>query len=765
MLTLPPHSISVFWPPNGVVLGIMLLTPRWRWNAILAGILLGQLVLNFVDAKPPLLTAAFTVANIVEIWIGAVLMQRFCGPVVLLRRTKEVVYLILFAAVLGCAVSGAISIVAVMLVIPETTFLSAWAVWMVADGMSTIILTPVLLTWVPHEGARLEPFGARYWREAIILFVLLALVSEYVFGPTAAQGEAGIPMLFLVFPFVLWAAVRLGPRGASAASLIVTLVAVGNASVGSGPKFFRPEDAASTALWLQVYLAAMVLSVLFLAAVWSERSDFMMSLEESKDRLARTEAFALVMTTHVALDGRWLKVPPPLCKLLGRTEQDLLSKALKDVVHAGDIGAIERRCRELRQGKARSFDAEIRLIHEHGTHVWVEVSFSVVTGSNGELVHFLTHIRDISKRRRTEELLLKEREYTTHIVSTAPAMICGLAPDGAVVSVNPFVTKETGYVPEEIVGKSFWEILYPGELAAQVEKARAELQQDGGGSYEMELEAKDGSRRTVAWNSASQSDEEDRPVELILIGNDITARKQAEAALRGTLDELEARVHDRTKALVEANRSLEIQIAERVRVEEALRIAHEGLEVRVEERTLELVRANTALETEIEERRRAKEIILSQARELFELSTPIVKIGHDMELVPLIGKLDSQRAEQLMEQLLERVARDGSNVVLLDVTGVLAIEHETAQHLIKTIAAVRLLGAETVLTGVRPAIARTLVDLGIDLGGIETQGSLAAALGARLRRKKAPGAEDERGRMPPSDIAVRRGLDKVGADQ
>src|SRR5437868_2696753 len=93
MLTLPPHGIAVFWPPNGVVLGMMLLTHRWRWRTMFVGIFVGQLVLNFVDAKPPLLNAAFTTANIVEIWISATLLQRFCGPVISLRRMRDVVCL------------------------------------------------------------------------------------------------------------------------------------------------------------------------------------------------------------------------------------------------------------------------------------------------------------------------------------------------------------------------------------------------------------------------------------------------------------------------------------------------------------------------------------------------------------------------------------------------------------------------------------------------------------------------------------------------
>src|SRR5437016_7818025 len=95
--------------------------------------------------------------------------------------------------------------------------------------------------------------------------------------------------------------------------------------------------------------------------------------------------------------------------------------------------------------------------------------------------------------------------------------------------------------------------------------------------------------------------------------------------------------------------------------------------------------------------------------------------------------LDSQRTQQLMERLLHRVTETGSPIALLDITGVPAIDTQTAQHLIETISAVRLLGADVILTGVRPVIAQTLVHLGIDLSNVMTRSSLAAGLRMALQ--------------------------------
>jgi len=128
-----------------------------------------------------------------------------------------------------------------------------------------------------------------------------------------------------------------------------------------------------------------------------------------------------------------------------------------------------------------------------------------------------------------------------------------------------------------------------------------------------------------------------------------------------------------------------------------------------------------------------EEVIKRQQEELAELSTPVVRLWKGVLALPLIGTLDSERTQKLMERLLERIVETNSAVALLDVTGVPTIDTRTAQNLAETTSAVRLLGAQAVLTGVRPAIAQTLAQLGVDLGDITTRSSLAAGLRVALK--------------------------------
>jgi PAS domain S-box-containing protein len=135
---------------------------------------------------------------------------------------------------------------------------------------------------------------------------------------------------------------------------------------------------------------------------------------------------------------------------------------------------------------------------------------------------------------------------------------------------------------------------------------------------------------------------------------------------------------------------------------------------------------------DLTERKQAEDRIKQQSREITELSTPVMQVWQGVVVAPLIGSLDSDRTQQFMERLLGRIVETNSPVALVDIMGVPTIDTQTAQHLIETISAVRLLGAQVVLTGVRPAIAQTLVHLGIDLSGIMTRASLSAGLQVAL---------------------------------
>jgi len=128
------------------------------------------------------------------------------------------------------------------------------------------------------------------------------------------------------------------------------------------------------------------------------------------------------------------------------------------------------------------------------------------------------------------------------------------------------------------------------------------------------------------------------------------------------------------------------------------------------------------------------EILVRQQHELLELSTPVVRLWENILALPLIGTLDSSRTQVVMQNLLEAIVSTRSDIAIIDITGVPAVDTLVAQHLLKTVAAARLMGADCIISGIRPQIAQTIIHLGVDLSEVTTKATLADAFSIALRR-------------------------------
>jgi rsbT co-antagonist protein RsbR len=132
--------------------------------------------------------------------------------------------------------------------------------------------------------------------------------------------------------------------------------------------------------------------------------------------------------------------------------------------------------------------------------------------------------------------------------------------------------------------------------------------------------------------------------------------------------------------------------------------------------------------------RSREDLISRQQREMLELSTPVVQLWNGVLALPLIGTLDSERTQVVMENLLQRIVDTGAEISIIDITGVPTVDTLVAQHLLKTVAAARLMGADCIISGIRPQIAQTIVHLGVELGAVTTKATLADAFAIALSR-------------------------------
>jgi rsbT co-antagonist protein RsbR len=132
----------------------------------------------------------------------------------------------------------------------------------------------------------------------------------------------------------------------------------------------------------------------------------------------------------------------------------------------------------------------------------------------------------------------------------------------------------------------------------------------------------------------------------------------------------------------------------------------------------------------------ARETIERQIADISEISTPVIRLWDGVLALPIIGTLDSQRSNVATQKLLELIAETGSSIAILDITGVPAVDSLVAQHLMKTVQAIRLMGAECIISGIRPEIAQTMVQTGVDLHGVRSKATMAKALQEAFRLLK-----------------------------
>jgi len=164
-----------------------------------------------------------------------------------------------------------------------------------------------------------------------------------------------------------------------------------------------------------------------------------------------------------------------------------------------------------------------------------------------------------------------------------------------------------------------------------------------------------------------------------------------------------------------------------------------ALDLLIDDLTDEL-RERERMQKEVEDKllkiQEQQKTIYQQQADLLELSSPVSKVWDNVLILPVIGTLDSQRTQIMMENLLEKIVETGCTISILDITGVPTVDTQVANHLLKTVTSARLLGADCIISGISPAIAQTIVHLGIDLSGIKTKATLQDAMIYAMKQNK-----------------------------
>jgi signal transduction histidine kinase len=269
------RSVTLVWPPTGLALAVLFLFGRNLWPGVAAGALLA----NALTPGVPVPTAiGIALGNTAEAILGAWLLDR-AGFDPALRRPREVIKLVVLAASVSTAVSAAVGSTALMLggVIQGTTQLAnAMRVWWLGDMMGDLIVAPLLLVWLSPQG-RLRERGA--WLEGAVLLLLLSLIvgmSAVVFHQPASFVFGAQP--YAIFPLLIWAALRFGPRGSVTANFAISAVSIWATVTAAGP--FGSPSLTDSLLLLQTFVATVALTSMVLGATAAARADAMRARED-----------------------------------------------------------------------------------------------------------------------------------------------------------------------------------------------------------------------------------------------------------------------------------------------------------------------------------------------------------------------------------------------------------------------------------------------------------------------------------------------------
>jgi signal transduction histidine kinase len=272
------QNTSPVWPPSGIALAALLIFGIRDWPGITLGVVIGSLL----TGAPPGLAVGFGIANTLEALIGASILTRWIRFDRGINRVRDVIGLV-FAAACGTSISATIGVATLIVFqnIPLSAFPTLWITWFIGNLLGCLVVTPLLLTWV-HD-------FPRHWKrarkvEALIFLLLLVLVSLYVFVNPSGAGALHQALIYLIFPFAIWAALRLEQVGASSTVFIVSGIAIWGTIHEVGPFAGMPVN--DSLILLQTFTGVLALMSLTLAASASEQRRAEDTLRNQVEELA-----------------------------------------------------------------------------------------------------------------------------------------------------------------------------------------------------------------------------------------------------------------------------------------------------------------------------------------------------------------------------------------------------------------------------------------------------------------------------------------------
>ncbi|MBV8673845.1 MAG: MASE1 domain-containing protein, partial [Acidobacteriaceae bacterium] len=359
LLNVRSGGITILWPSNGLLLGVLLLANRRHWPAYVLVAFSVDLAINLSLANPVGISVYLSGCNMVEVLVAAILLYRFMTPAPDLTRRRQLIFFLGFGVVLAPAVAAFLASLTLQR-FHTTAMAHTFRLWMTADSLGISTVTPLCLSLGTQK------FSRRALPRLLGPFALLCAVTYYVFWRT------DVPLLFMVLPCLILMGIRLGLAGSSLGLVAVSVIGGFLTTGGRGPTgLMRDSSMEHRILALQFFIAVSMLCVYLLELVMAESRRLQTSLQSSEAYfrlLAESSRDVIVLTD---LEGNRRYVSPAVAELLGWLPDELVGGTYREIVHPDDLPAWNALLEESRKGRGANI-LQYRCRKKDGSYLWME---------------------------------------------------------------------------------------------------------------------------------------------------------------------------------------------------------------------------------------------------------------------------------------------------------------------------------------------------------------------------------------------------------
>jgi PAS domain S-box-containing protein len=526
-------SVALVWPPAGIALAAILLFGYRFWP----GVALGAVLFSFMNGMPfGFFTLGTAVGNTMGAVVCAYLLKKFITFDNAMERTRDVIGYIGLACFLGTTVNAAFNVVSLAYSgeVKWDDLFSTILVWWVPNALAGLVVAPFIITWATPSATR---WNGKLIFEAIICGAGLVGGTLVSFNSWFVYGIQNYPLAYLPFPFLVWGALRFGPRGATAGTLLVSALAIYSLVRGTGP--FVTISEKDSLMLIGCYIGILAVTNMLLAAAAAERRAAERAVSESEKRFRAVVEDQTDLICRFKPDGLLTFVNESFCRFHGKRSGELIGTNFFQTLSEEDAAVPLSYINSLPPNEpVVSFDH--RLHAPDKLVVWHQYRVRRLFEEKGGTREFQAVIQDITQRKQSEQALRASEEKYRSLVDHIPDVVWTADSNRDLIYISGNVVKVLGHHAQELLGGQLWLNRIHPEDAARVEQAYQKLFSDGE-QFDVEYRI---CRKDGEWVWLHNRALATRPREGVMcadgIFTDITQRRQSEAAIQQTKDAAEA---------------------------------------------------------------------------------------------------------------------------------------------------------------------------------------------------------------------------------